>query len=72
MDTQVGRRRDGFRYQVFNDGDTKILVPEDLAEYAKVLRVDVRTFLFLFRHIRAEIELYNGLRIGRGFPQLPN
>ena len=46
-----------------------MLISRDLAQQAVRLQVDIRRFLFLFRYLRADADLRNGLRIGRGFPR---
>ena len=66
MDTHVDRRKDRSRYQVTDEGDIQLLVSEELARYTKHLQVDVKKFLFLFPYLRANAELLNGLRLGRG------
>lgn len=60
------RKRDKSRYQVIRDGDIQLLISRELAQKATNVRVDVGRSLFLFRNIRAEVELSNGLRLGRG------
>ena len=48
------------------DGDIQILISKELAQKATEVQVDVGTFLFFFRNLRAEVELNDGLRLGRG------
>ena len=66
VDTNVERRRDWSQYQVTRDGDVEILISKELVRNATDVQVDVGRFLFFFRNLRAEAELYNGLRLGRG------
>jgi hypothetical protein len=51
-------------------GDIRLLVSNDLAENTRHLTVDVGKFLFFFRHLKADADLWNGIRVGRGFPKV--
>ena len=48
------------------DGDIQLLISKELAQKATDVQLEVGRFLFLFRNLRAEVELLNGLRLGRG------
>ena len=63
VDTRVFRR-DLSDYQAVGHDGVELLLLPPLIEHATSVNVDLRKFLF-FRNLRAEIELENGLVLGR-------
>ncbi len=48
----------------------KLLVATELAERCDMVRLDLGKFLGIFRYLRPEVELTNGLRLSRGLFRL--
>ena len=51
---------------MIHDGDIQILISNELARMATDVQVNLGRVLFFFRNARAEVKLYNGLRLGPG------
>ena len=69
VDTRVERRKDTSGYREFHDGDIRVLVSKDLADYASQVHIDTGTMLWFFHFLKADADLPDGLRISRGLPR---
>ena len=63
VDTHIGRRNTS-RYQRVRQDGVELLVSPDLFRHATSISVEMKKFLF-FKHLKAQVELSNGLVLGR-------
>ena len=63
VDTHMGRR-DTSKYHVIRQDGVELLLSPDLASHTSKMSINLKRFLFL-RHLKAEVELDNGLVLGR-------
>ncbi len=63
VDTHIGRRNTS-KYQCVRQDGVELLVSPDLSRNASNILIELKRFLF-FNHLKAEVELTNGLVLGR-------
>ena len=63
VDTHIARRNTS-KYRVMRQDGVELLISPDLASHASDMSIILKRFLFL-RHLKAEVQLDNGLVLGR-------
>ncbi|MEC8856813.1 MAG: hypothetical protein VX664_05405, partial [Chloroflexota bacterium] len=63
VDTRLSRR-DVSPYRKIKQDGVELFIPPNLAQHTTTMNIDSKKFLF-FRNLKAELELENGLVLGR-------